>query len=49
ARGYEPCRTYSAHYIPHDGFRKAIENFLEHERRHVEQNIETLKNSTPFK
>ncbi|MEC9179197.1 MAG: hypothetical protein VYC76_07030 [Pseudomonadota bacterium] len=22
---------------------------MEHERRHVEQDIETLKNSTPFK
>ena len=49
ARGYEPCRTFSAHYIPHEGFREAIENFLEHERRHVEQDIETLKNYTPFK
>lgn len=49
ARGYEPCRTYSAHYIPHEGFREAVEHFLAHERRHVEQDIETLKNHTPFK
>ena len=49
ARGYEPVATYSAHFIPNPSFKDAIENYLDHERRHTEQEIEALKNFTPFK
>jgi predicted N-acyltransferase len=49
ARGYEPVRTHSAHYIPHEGFRAAIEDYLEQERRHVENDMSTLAGYTPFK
>lgn len=49
ARGYEPVATWSAHYIPHAGFRRAVADYLEHERRAIEANIEGLVAFTPFK
>ena len=49
ARGYEPVATWSAHYIPHPGFRRAVADYLEHERRAIEANIEGLVEFTPFK
>lgn len=30
-RGYVPVTTYSCHYLMDEGFRKAIEDFLERE------------------
>src|SRR5579863_2289407 len=35
ARGYLPTTTYSAHYIVDPGLRRAVANFLEHERAAV--------------
>ncbi|MGC6471708.1 MAG: GNAT family N-acetyltransferase [Parvibaculales bacterium] len=49
ARGYVPTRTYSAHHIPHEGFRTAVENYLEQERRHVDNDMSLLSTHTPFK
>ncbi|KQX25378.1 MULTISPECIES: GNAT family N-acetyltransferase [unclassified Sphingomonas] len=49
ARGYEPVATWSAHYIPHPGFRRAVADYLEHERRAIEANIEGLEDYTPFR
>jgi uncharacterized protein len=49
ARGYVAVPTWSAHYIPDPGFRDAIENFLDRERRAVEREIEFLGEMTPFK
>jgi len=49
ARGYEPVPTWSAHYIPNPGFRRAVADYLEHERRAIEHNIEQLGEFTPFK
>jgi hypothetical protein len=49
ARGYEPVATWSAHYIPHAGFRRAVADYLEHERRAIDANIEGLGEYTPFK
>ena len=36
ARGYVPVPTWSAHYIPDPGFRRAIADFLVRERAAVE-------------
>ena len=49
-RGYMPSTTYSAHWVAHDGFRAAIERFLEAERRGIdeEKNDITLA-ASPFK
>ncbi|MDB5715909.1 MAG: N-acetyltransferase [Sphingomonadales bacterium] len=49
ARGYVPVATWSAHYIPNAGFRAAISEFLERERRAVEGNAAFLETMTPFK
>ncbi len=49
ARGYVPVATYSAHYILDPGFRAAIEDFLERERRAVAREIEFLGEMAPFK
>ena len=49
ARGYAPVPTWSAHYITDPGFRRAIADFLERERRGVAQEQLWLGERTPFK
>ncbi len=49
ARGYEPVRTFSAHYIAHEGFREAIADFLQRERAGVAQDRDWLGARTPFR
>lgn len=49
ARGYEPVPTWSAHYIPDPGFRRAIADFLVRERASVESDQEYLGQLTPFR
>jgi predicted N-acyltransferase len=49
ARGYEPVRTCSAHYIVHEGFRSAVADFLKRERAGVAQDQLWLGGRTPFK
>ncbi|WP_019834020.1 GNAT family N-acetyltransferase [Sphingomonas sp. PR090111-T3T-6A] len=49
ARGYRPVPTWSAHYIPHPGFRRAVADFLAQERRAMEEEIELLDQMAPFK
>jgi uncharacterized protein len=49
ARGYVAVPTWSAHYIPDPGFRDAVSNFLEQERRAVERDIAYLGELAPFK
>ncbi|MEN5246577.1 GNAT family N-acetyltransferase [Brucella pseudintermedia] len=49
ARGYVPVTTHSAHYIVHEGFRNAVRDYLDHERREVEQIQSALEEHTPFR
>ncbi len=49
ARGYEPVRTWSAHWIADPGFREAIADYLERERRGVESDRNYLDTRTPFR
>ncbi|QLC25294.1 N-acetyltransferase [Parasphingopyxis algicola] len=49
ARGYRPVRTWSAHYFPDPGFRRAVADFLTAERHAVEREIEFLGEMTPFR
>ena len=49
ARGYQPVPTWSAHYIVDPGFRSAIADYLERERRAVAADIEFLAEMGPFK
>jgi predicted N-acyltransferase len=49
ARGYRPVTTTSAHYIPHEGFRRAVADYLRTERRDVAQMAEYLEEHGPFR
>ncbi|WP_088183483.1 GNAT family N-acetyltransferase [Sphingobium sp. Z007] len=49
ARGYAPEPTFSAHYIPNAGFRRAIADFLTAERAGVQQDRMWLAERTPFR
>lgn len=49
ARGYQPVRTWSAHYIPHEGFRAAVADFLARERAGVAADQIWLDQRTPFR
>ena len=49
ARGYGPVPTWSAHYIADTGFRAAVADFVERERRAVEREIAFLGEMTPFR
>ncbi len=48
-RGYMPVPTWSAHYIPDAGFRRAVADFCEHERRAIEQEMEALAKHSPYR
>jgi uncharacterized protein len=49
ARGYVPVPTWSAHYLPDAGFRRAVADFLVRERAAVAQEQAFLGTMTPFK
>ncbi len=49
ARGYVPVTTWSAHYIPDPGFRRAVAQFLEQERQAVASDQAWLGEATPFR
>jgi predicted N-acyltransferase len=49
ARGYAPVPTFSAHYIPDAGFRRAIADYLEREREAVAADRDCLQELTPFR
>jgi uncharacterized protein len=48
-RGYLPVTTYSAHWVRDPGFRVALEDFLDRERRMVANQIEALAEYAPFR
>ena len=48
-RGYLPVPTYSAHWIPDPGFRRAIAQFLTRERQMIEHKMEGLAEYSPFR
>jgi len=49
ARGYAPVTTYSAHYIANPGLRRAIADYLKHERLHVDAAGRELAAYMPFR
>ena len=49
ARGYVPQTTWSVHWIDHPGFRDAIADYLERERRAAADQQEFLATLSPFK
>lgn len=49
ARGYEPVRTVSAHYIAHPSLRAAIADYLEQERSGIARDQIWLGDRSPFR
>ncbi|MEI2384149.1 GNAT family N-acetyltransferase [Breoghania sp. JC706] len=49
ARGYLPETTWSAHWIAHPGLRRAVEDYLEEERRAVAEEQEILSEHAPYR
>lgn len=49
ARGYGPVATWSAHFIADTGFRRAVAEFLEQERRAEEAEMDWLEGHMPFR
>lgn len=49
ARGYLPAKTYSAHWIANASFSEAVAEYLARERLHVDHDIETLGEYSPFR
>jgi predicted N-acyltransferase len=49
ARGYEPVATTSMHYIADRGFRDAVADYLDRERRGVAIDTMRLGERTPFR
>ncbi len=49
SRGYLPTTTYSAHYIVNPSLRRAIEDFLKHERAYVAAAGAELAEAAPFR
>jgi predicted N-acyltransferase len=49
SRGYMPVTTYSAHYIVDPGLRRAVADYLKHERVHIAVEVEELAEWAPFR
>ena len=49
ARGYRPRPVHSCHYIPDENFRRAVADYLNHERSAVLADIDAQQAELPFK
>jgi predicted N-acyltransferase len=49
SRGLLPARTWSAHWLAHPEFSRAVANYLRREARGVEHYMDELNQSTPFR
>ena len=49
ARGYEACITYSSHWFPHEGFMRAVDDFLKEEKKIVSHSSKQIEFISPFK
>lgn len=49
ARGYVPVTTWSAHYLPDPGFRRAVADYLDREREAVAREQAFLEELGPFR
>ena len=47
ARGFVPVHTASAHWLAHPGFSEAVDEYLKHETRQIEQYTDSLE--SPYK
>ncbi|MBM9593157.1 GNAT family N-acetyltransferase [Roseitranquillus sediminis] len=49
ARGYLPVQTHSLHWFADEGFTRAVAQYLEAERRAIDEEIEILTSYGPFR
>jgi uncharacterized protein len=49
ARGYEPIKTHSLHHFAHAGLSRAVSEYLDRERRAIDENQQLLAKHTPFR
>ncbi|MBU1692046.1 MAG: GNAT family N-acetyltransferase [Gammaproteobacteria bacterium] len=49
ARGFLPETTWSAHWLAHPEFSRAVEDFLQREAKGMNQYVDELNDSNPFK
>jgi len=49
ARGFEPTKTYSNHWISHPQFRQAIEDFVQQEKISIDHYLQEAAALLPFK
>ena len=49
ARGFLPVKCHSAHWLKEPRFARAVEDFLARERGGIEQHVNELSDSSPFK
>jgi hypothetical protein len=48
-RGFEPTRTYSAHYIRDPSLDEAVTHFIRQERAHIDHQIDRMREESVFK
>lgn len=49
ARGFLPVKTWSAHWLKHPRFARAVEDYLERETGSLDAHLDELMDSAPFK
>jgi uncharacterized protein len=49
ARGYEPIVTPSVHFLPDPAFRRAVSDFLAHERDMIRHELEWARRALPYR
>ena len=49
ARGLQPVRTHSAHWLSHPAFADAVARHLEHEGASIDAYVDELRERNPFK
>ena len=48
-RGFEPCITYSNHWLAHSGFQAAVQEFVAEEARGIKNYQQAAREQLPFK
>lgn len=49
ARGFAPTETWSAHWLSHPQFAAAVDNYLERERAHIDEYMDSARDHVPFR
>jgi predicted N-acyltransferase len=49
SRGFSPTETWSAHWLSRPEFAQAIEQYLKHERQHIDRYIEAARERVPYR